>query len=241
MISCLASEGVHIYAGTFANGMFVSADDGSTWTAANNGLTNQDIRSLTTDGTNIYVGTSGGGIFLTSDHGATWVPAGPGLPNYQITALEYFSGYLFAGIYGNGVYISSDMGATWFPFSDGLTGKFIDDFAFDGTTVYVGVAYNSIWSRPFIQTGFNHLHSVNEDIEIFPNPVDKNKFLTIKAGIPVTGIDIISLNGASVKHMNPGISLPSSILVDIGGLPKGFYMIRLMTSEGVINKKLVID
>ncbi len=40
-----------------------STNNGTHWTAVNNGLTNIYVYSLTISGTNIFAGTSGGGLF----------------------------------------------------------------------------------------------------------------------------------------------------------------------------------
>jgi hypothetical protein len=42
-------------------GIFLSTDNGSSWNAVNNGLTNLSVRSLAISGNNIFAGTSGYG------------------------------------------------------------------------------------------------------------------------------------------------------------------------------------
>jgi photosystem II stability/assembly factor-like uncharacterized protein len=44
-------------------GVYVSTNNGDSWTAVSNGLTTLDVRALLVDGTNLYCGTNGGGIW----------------------------------------------------------------------------------------------------------------------------------------------------------------------------------
>ena len=46
--------------------MFLSNDNGSTWAAFNNGLTNTSVTSLAVSGTNLFAGTYGSGVFVNS-------------------------------------------------------------------------------------------------------------------------------------------------------------------------------
>src|SRR3954470_2183101 len=60
-----------LFIGT-GNGVFMSADNGATWTAANNGIERISIVTLTSDGTNLYAGGSADGVFFSSNNGASW-------------------------------------------------------------------------------------------------------------------------------------------------------------------------
>lgn len=46
----------------------LSADNGASWTAVNNGLTSQGVYALTFSGTNLFAGT-GGGVFISTNFG----------------------------------------------------------------------------------------------------------------------------------------------------------------------------
>ena len=65
-----------LYAGTRNDGVFKSTDGGENWHAANNGLSNPQIRTLVIDPvtpTTLYVGTLGG-VFKSTDGGENWNP-----------------------------------------------------------------------------------------------------------------------------------------------------------------------
>ncbi|MBW8052088.1 MAG: hypothetical protein FVQ77_17440, partial [Cytophagales bacterium] len=58
----LAISGTNIFAGT-GGGVFLSTNNGSSWTAVNTGLTDLNVRSLAISGTNIFAGTWRGGVW----------------------------------------------------------------------------------------------------------------------------------------------------------------------------------
>ena len=79
-----------IYAGTEVGGVFKSTDNGSNWSAVNNGLTNLDVQAVAINpdiNTTVYAGTSGGGIFKTTDGGTTWIAVNGVAPN-DLTNLD---------------------------------------------------------------------------------------------------------------------------------------------------------
>ncbi|HTO34828.1 MAG TPA: hypothetical protein VLZ72_01200, partial [Flavobacterium sp.] len=53
----LAISGTNIFAGTYGGGVFLSSNNGSSWTEVNNGLPSTRVLSLAISGTNIFAGT----------------------------------------------------------------------------------------------------------------------------------------------------------------------------------------
>lgn len=110
-VHAVASYNGTLYAGTWGFGVFVSTDNGSTWTELNNGLGGfLTIQSLTVtqDGT-VLVGTAGNGVLKLS--AGTWTKVTTG---YDVVwALTSAANYIYAGTYGNGLMRSSDNGTTW--------------------------------------------------------------------------------------------------------------------------------
>ena len=60
-------------------GVFLSNDNGTTWTGVNSGITNPDVLSLAVLGTNLFAGTNGDGVYLSTNNGATWTGINSGL------------------------------------------------------------------------------------------------------------------------------------------------------------------
>ena len=117
IVYALVVSGTNLFAGTTGSisdgGVFLSTNNGTSWSAVNSGLTNSTVTALAVLGTNIFAGTQGG-IFLSTNNGTIWTPASTGLTNNNIFALTPdLSGNLFAGISGGGVFLSTNNGINW--------------------------------------------------------------------------------------------------------------------------------
>jgi hypothetical protein len=79
---------------------FKSNNNGTSWTAVNNGLTNLSVQSFAVSGTNIFAGTTptGGGVFLSTDNGNNWYEKNEGFSvSPSVNALLIANNYIFAG------------------------------------------------------------------------------------------------------------------------------------------------
>ncbi|MCP3960310.1 MAG: hypothetical protein GY719_20905 [bacterium] len=158
-----------IYAGTGIGtagtgiGVFKSTDGGTTWSAANDGLTQLTIMALAIDPqtpSTLYAATFSDGVFKSTDGGVTWSLASEGLfnrapkssppvPDVLTLAIDpQTPATLYAGRYGLGVYRSTDGGANWSSVGDfevGIEALVIDPQT--PTTLYAGTpsgVYKSI-------------------------------------------------------------------------------------------------
>jgi len=103
-VNCFAVSGTNLFAGTDGGGVFLSTDNGTNWTAVNNGLPdNTSVYALAASGTNLFAGTTGG-VFLSTDNGASWTAVNNGLTNTWVRALTVSGKNLFAGTEGKGVW-----------------------------------------------------------------------------------------------------------------------------------------
>ncbi|MDD5289971.1 MAG: T9SS type A sorting domain-containing protein [Patescibacteria group bacterium] len=109
-VNCLAVQGNQLFAGTQA-GLFVSTDDGVSWTAVPGISWDTSVRALAVSGKNIFLGTWGKGLFLSTDSGTTWSKnATTGLPTdeygsaFIISLFVTDDGYLLAGAFHNGIW-----------------------------------------------------------------------------------------------------------------------------------------
>ena len=99
----LAVSGTNLFAGTGGAGVYLSTNNGASWTAVNAGLTNTSVRSLAVSGTNLFAGTFDG-VFLSTNNGSSWSAVSPGLTNFDVRALAVSGSNLFAGVYFGGVW-----------------------------------------------------------------------------------------------------------------------------------------
>ncbi len=141
-IQCLALSGTNLFAGTYSGGIFLSANNGASWTAVNADLTNKNVRAFAVSGTNLFAGTSGSGVFLSANNGASWTAVNSGLTSPYVNALAISppgggtgSTNLFAGTSG-GVFLSANNGASWT--AAGLTSTNVRAFTVSGTNLFAG-------------------------------------------------------------------------------------------------------
>jgi ligand-binding sensor domain-containing protein len=153
----LAVSGTNLFAGTYDGGVFLSTNDGTSWTAVNNGLENPHVSCLVVSpngagGTNLFAGTNGCGVFLSNKNGTSWTQFKAGMTNSNIYALAVSSNgaggtNLFAGTYLGGVYLSTNNGTSWSAVNTGLTNTHVLSLAVSGTNLFAGIV-GGIWRRP---------------------------------------------------------------------------------------------
>ncbi len=110
-INSLARLGNVLYAGTKADGIYASTDEGNTWYASNIGIETKNITVITSINDTLLAGTLDYGIYHSTDGGQTWLPPS----NYNtvyVTSMAVKDQYVFAETI-QGVLRSSDNGITW--------------------------------------------------------------------------------------------------------------------------------
>jgi photosystem II stability/assembly factor-like uncharacterized protein len=143
----LFADSGRIFAGTNGGGVFLSQDNGGSWVALNNGLTDRNVSVLASQGTYLFAGTSGtsGGIYRSTDSGGTWTRVRPGIIR---GALVVKGPSIFAGV-STAVLISTDSGATWTTVNNGLPGPgtTIRSLAAGPSRVFAGTGTRGVfWS-----------------------------------------------------------------------------------------------
>jgi hypothetical protein len=109
-----------LYAGTYADGLFKSADGGATWKQSSAGMDpNEPIFALVVDPVHthvVYAGSLRSGVFVSQDGGGAWRPLTQGLRNRTIRGLALAADgqTLYAATHGGGVYRLSTLSQTQF-------------------------------------------------------------------------------------------------------------------------------
>ncbi|MEI8204651.1 MAG: T9SS type A sorting domain-containing protein [Bacteroidota bacterium] len=130
-----ASIGSNLFVGT-GTGVYVTSDNGASWTAASNGLTNTDIEALASIGPNLFAAT-GNGIFKSVDNGANWIAMCTGLNTANGTSVYslFASGTnLFSGTEA-GVFVTAPPYTSWTAVNTGL--MLVDFYAFTQIGSYI--------------------------------------------------------------------------------------------------------
>lgn len=112
-----------IYAGTAGSGVYMSTDDGDTWSAVNTGLTSTTINAV---GTGLNPGTAfaatGTGLFKSTNYGSSWINTATtfSVPDVRSININTSSALVIVGTNAGGAYLSSNGGDSWLSINNGL-------------------------------------------------------------------------------------------------------------------------
>ena len=187
-----------------------------------NGLPSNDIDVLDTNKNNIFAGT-GNALYLSTNNGNNW--SATGLTGYAVTSLAISDSNIFAGTY-RGVFSSSNNGSSWTSVNVGLTDTNITALAIFGNYIFAGTMSGGIWKRPMSElTGIRELNNKESNIDVYPNPAINN--LTIES-LQKSTIEILNIQGQTIIRQQ---SQQSKTDIDISGLAKGVYILRLCSND----------
>ena len=207
-IGCFAVSDMNLFAGTQGSGVFLSTNNGTSWTAVNTGLTSSFVYALAVSGTNLFAGTYDG-IFLSTNNGTSWTAVNTGLTNTYVKALSVSGTNLFAGTQGGGVFLSTNNGTSWTEVNTGLTNTNVLSLAPDllSGNLFAGT-YGGVWRRPLSEiitsveqhaSGMPFHFSLEQN---YPNPF--NPATSISYQLPKSGsvqLTIYNLMGQHIRTL----------------------------------------
>ncbi|MFZ1081089.1 MAG: T9SS type A sorting domain-containing protein [Candidatus Kryptoniota bacterium] len=130
-IHCSAINGTNLFAGT-SDGVFVSTNNGSSWYAINDGLTNLNVATLSFGGGYLFAGT-GDGIFLLTNFLSSWTVVDTELTTnntvMSLAAVAY--NYVFAGT-SAGIFQLANNGISWTAVKIDSTDTYVYSLVFSG-------------------------------------------------------------------------------------------------------------
>ena len=133
-VYAFAGDEQHTFAGVYHHGVYLSTDDGMTWTDRNNGLNSEYIYSLALNGSDLFAGGYWG-VYYSSDYGSNWTQRG--LDSFYVRCLIVLEGRVYAGT-GNGVYKSTDNGLSWENANSGIEGLPVKSIAVKDNFIFAG-------------------------------------------------------------------------------------------------------
>jgi len=148
---CFTTNGNNIFVGTYINGVYLSTNNGTTWTQT--ALNNEYVYSLAVLGNNIFAGTENS-VYLSTNNGTTWTQTA--LNNKSVISLVTLGNNIFAGTAdSSGVYLSTNNGTTWTQtalnnlnvYSLAVLGNNI--FAGTENSVYLSTNNGTTWTESF--------------------------------------------------------------------------------------------
>ena len=102
----------------------------------------------------------------------------------------------------------------------------------------IGTAQGGLYVYSETDEAGNPTEGVRLLVNLYPNPLQESRTLSIKTNLPATGL----LYNVSGQELGPELALPYGKLVQIalGHLPTGLYFLRVRSGTQVITKKLII-
>ncbi|MCE5193508.1 MAG: hypothetical protein ABFD13_06655 [Candidatus Cryosericum sp.] len=145
-IARLPMNGAPVFAGTNEDDIFVSMDEGHTWSSVNATSSGHYVAGIEIDpraaGRILGKAVYGAGFFLSDDGGRTWKNADRGLASRLLSCLTAPADapdVLFAGTEDAGLFVSRDGGRSWRRTGGQALGSYVTavNATRDGKTVYV--------------------------------------------------------------------------------------------------------
>lgn len=92
---------------------------------------------------------------------------------------------------------------------------------------------NEIYSSVVLNT---QNHSFSNYFSLFPNPVNHSLNIKLKSDVLIHKLIIINLLGQEVLHQENDLN---DVVIDVAQLPKGTYILKLLSDKGTFNSKFV--
>jgi len=146
-IQCIAGNGSNIFTGTISHGVLLSTNNGTTWTSANNGLTNTCwVEALAISGNNIFAGTHtpelNMGVYLSTNNGSSWsattLSVFTAVYEFAVNGSNIFAG----GLYG--VWLTTNNGASWTQVLN-TSPQHVLSLAINGSTIFAGTDNSKVY------------------------------------------------------------------------------------------------
>jgi photosystem II stability/assembly factor-like uncharacterized protein len=179
-INCFAADGPKVYAGT-NKGIFLSTNDGSTWSAVNTEL--DYVRCLfitprdSVAGRSIILAGTYGSMFRSTDQGSSWEPIGPeGVTAIAANPDGHGRLTLFAGTtekVGGAIYLSTDAGSSWKRSDSGPNSGRVNSFAI--------TVNGKRGSNMFVAAGSSVFRSANDGVEWIPVNTGLRQYQTVNS------------------------------------------------------------
>ena len=128
-------------------GLFVSNDEGDSWTRIVVKEMRHTITALAVFGATLYAGTHGSGVFRSDDKGNSWTAVNAGLTNRTVsTLLAVNEDTVFVGTSGGGVFRTTDGGNSWVEVNTGIMNATISELEVVGDRLYTRVGGKIVYS-----------------------------------------------------------------------------------------------
>ncbi len=109
-VTCLATDGTNLFAGTTSSGIYYSSNFGANWTFASGNMGIYPFHCLLLNGSNLFA-SGDNGMYVSSNNGSTWSLLLGG--SFYSTCAMVMNGTTLIASNNGGIFRSTDNGTTW--------------------------------------------------------------------------------------------------------------------------------
>jgi photosystem II stability/assembly factor-like uncharacterized protein len=203
-ITSILVDDTTIYLAATYSGVYVSTNNGNTFSAFNTGFPPSTIvLSLVLHGTTVFAGTHEGVYFLPEGQ-STWVEANTGLETTTAVRAITSDGFaLYAGTDYHGIYKSTDNGATWHTVNTGLHSPTFWSLAINDSFIFCGTLGGGVYRSADAGSSWN---AANYGLNAALTSSLVYDGTTMYAGTYGAGIFVSSDNGYTWQASNNGLT-----------------------------------
>ena len=157
-ITAMCTNGDVVFVGSYGSGVFVSTNEGFSWSGANFGMKNLRVLGLAASEGIVYA-AGPGGLYSSSDNGKNWYVTGLGPSSVSVLSVAANGNNLIARVDLNGLYCSTDAGVTWRSSSNVIGGGPIITYGqsfYAGTSNGIYLSSNSGASWNIVDSGLTN-------------------------------------------------------------------------------------
>ncbi len=234
-VNAITSSGSNLYAGLYGTGIYISANNGTSWTAVNSGLpAYYYIYGLCSIGSNVFAGIYNSGVYLSTNNGISWLPVNSGLTNLYVFSLYASGSNVFAGTQA-GAFISTNNGQSWAQVNSGMGTPTINCFTSYGTNTFAGTSGNGVYLSTNNGTSWAQVNSGLTSTNVsslinYPSGAGSNLLAGTRGG----GVFLSTNNGLGWTAINTSLTdLNIQSLVSISNGAGGYNIFAGSSAHGM--------
>lgn len=192
-------------------------------------------------------------ILRTEDFGKTWEDisgfgqdstSSNGFPDvmvYSLLVMPYNTNIIWAGT-EIGIFESTDNGASWHYADNGLPAVSIWQMLIRDNTIVLATHGRGIWTTGAVITGIDHSPQLLQNVRVYPNPSTGPVTIAMNSGISGNlDVGVYNLEGKEV--FNTSYWKSTGIFnntIDLSGLAKGIYLIKVTHQDNSYTAKVIL-
>ncbi len=214
-IRSLAASGSVLIAGSDWQGIFISSNNGMTFSHSN--YIGNSVYSLAVNSQYVFAGISpAGGVLRSTDNGLTWDTTTRLLVNTAVTSVVLSGSNIYAGTYAEGVYRSTDNGLTWA--QTPLNNIYVFGMAVSGNNIFAGTGFYGVYLST--DNGLTWNETSLNNVSVYSIAVNGSN---IFAGTSSGGVYVSPDNGITWTQTGPANQWINTLYVNGNNIYAGTY------------------